>query len=729
MAVKYRDPTPVTDNDKSSILNIAKGVREKMYGVDVRELIASGFETISASKSVFASMFKGKLTVDYINKRISLNDYDFVLQDMQIHPTKSDSFTDKISIPEFRDGFLYLLVLKDDGNLNVTGISIEPFDKYNASDYILGIMVNETFYAPYIGPELVEVITKKKMYQDVKELVIGNPNAVLVDKKSKKITVINKNLTLFDPTDNPRNTYFVDQGTVVDFAKQAESNHVLALVYNFSSKKLGVKDFMDVTNEDGLIAYFRPLDPLLNSSSDKNCFKIVEVNGEKYYPEVNRNKLGSFSDKGNVVIDFQFKKVTFKDKSKQTITTLDYGQVEHPELSDINFSGNDIKSYWIYVLCKTADNKIALYPYNNIPEGAWLLANFKPDGTTYHIYGNQEPFIVIDTEGQQIYPILKTTYNIPLPKFVAETNGDLRFDQVGFTGRWAKAGSDYLYTTNLGSKLYTRVHSATQATAVFDQTVTDDNKQQIAYRIDGGAYSHVVVDGKPITIDLPDKGYHYITLVTGGNKDADNVWDGGKDFRFRSLTLDSGTKTPVTVPKKIAFVGDSITAGCWVNGKTPATDYRAETTYSAIAAQLLQADDVRIAYSRAGVERTGEGNVPNANGFITNIDSKTEATPSDVDAVVVNLGTNDDKTSTTWNDNYNKLLDKISVLFAGAKIILMIPFGQQFADSIRKIGADRNLLVVETADWALSYTDGTHPDQKGHNKAGKLLAQELVDYI
>lgn len=43
MAASYRDDTPFNDSDHT-MKQIAEAIRHKMYGVDVREAIAQGFE-------------------------------------------------------------------------------------------------------------------------------------------------------------------------------------------------------------------------------------------------------------------------------------------------------------------------------------------------------------------------------------------------------------------------------------------------------------------------------------------------------------------------------------------------------------------------------------------------------------------------------------------------------------------------------------------------------------
>lgn len=59
VTVRYRDPTPLTDAEKSDIQGLAGAIRTKMYGLDVREAIASSLEKISSDKSTYVSTPKG----------------------------------------------------------------------------------------------------------------------------------------------------------------------------------------------------------------------------------------------------------------------------------------------------------------------------------------------------------------------------------------------------------------------------------------------------------------------------------------------------------------------------------------------------------------------------------------------------------------------------------------------------------------------------------------------
>ncbi len=66
--------------------------------------------------------------------------------------------------------------------------------------------------------------------------------------------------------------------------------------------------------------------------------------------------------------------------------------------------------------------------------------------------------------------------------------------------------------------------------------------------------------------------------MTGGNCDLDDVWNLQQDFSLDSLEIDSkGQMIPFQRSANVLILGDSITAGCWVNGKHASVIYRPET--------------------------------------------------------------------------------------------------------------------------------------------------------
>ncbi|UQN22235.1 SGNH/GDSL hydrolase family protein [Lactiplantibacillus plantarum] len=218
-----------------------------------------------------------------------------------------------------------------------------------------------------------------------------------------------------------------------------------------------------------------------------------------------------------------------------------------------------------------------------------------------------------------------------------------------------------------------------------------------------------------------------VRVVLSGNTDEDRVWDGNQGFAVKALTTD-GELQPVQLGRhSVTWIGDSLTAGCWVMGKYPAEDYRAEANYAAVASDLLNARNVRIAYSDVGLSKPGTGGVPVLPEVLTAVDSKTTWQPVPTDLVVINVGTNDRHTDdTTFTVVLRRFLNQVQTLYPNSRLAVMIPFNQNFAAIIRAVVAEfMQLQLIETATWQLSTTDGVHLDLAGSRMAGELTAQAL----
>ncbi len=227
----------------------------------------------------------------------------------------------------------------------------------------------------------------------------------------------------------------------------------------------------------------------------------------------------------------------------------------------------------------------------------------------------------------------------------------------------------------------------------------------------------LTLDGRP----------HVVRVVLSGNTDEDRVWDGNQGFTVKALTTD-GELQPVWLGRhSVTWIGDSLTAGCWVMGKNPAEDYRAEANYAAVASDLLNARNVRIAYSAVGLSKPGTGGVPVLPEVLTAVDSKTTWQPVPTDLVVINVGTNDRHTDdTTFTVVLRRFLNQVQTLYPNSRLAVMIPFNQNFAAIIRAVVAEfMQLQLIETATWQLSTTDGVHLDLAGSRMAGELTAQAL----
>lgn len=297
------------------------------------------------------------------------------------------------------------------------------------------------------------------------------------------------------------------------------------------------------------------------------------------------------------------------------------------------------------------------------------------------------------------------------------------------TGRWTVKkinNMPTLYTTNLGSYLRFKVSNAKkcQITVLPNQNSLSPS-QVFAFRIDSGKWQRAQASLEKIDIPL-DSTLHTIEIMTAGNTDIDEVWQGNEGFAIKNIYLDNGEIMAAPQRPVVNFIGDSITAGCWVVGNHPAADYRPETNYAGICADLLNVDSVRIAYSAGGVLRPATGGVPTADVFLGKIDAQTSWTPNHPDLNVINLGVNDRRFPLAqFTAAFDLFIQQVKLTFPHTPLAIMIPFSQTFASEIRKIATKHACSIIETKTWHHSFTDGLHPDQAGAIAEGKMLAQAL----
>lgn len=297
------------------------------------------------------------------------------------------------------------------------------------------------------------------------------------------------------------------------------------------------------------------------------------------------------------------------------------------------------------------------------------------------------------------------------------------------TGRWTVKkinNMPTLYTTNLGSYLRFKISNAKkcQITVLPNQNSLSPS-QVFAFRIDSGKWQRAQASLEKIDIPL-DSTLHTIEIMAAGNTDIDEVWQGNEGFAIKNIYLDNGEIMAAPQRPVVNFIGDSITAGCWVVGNHPAVDYRPETNYAGICADLLDVDSVRIAYSAGGVLRPATGGVPTADVFLGKIDAQTSWTPNHPDLNVINLGVNDRRFPLAqFIAAFDLFIQQVKLTFPHTPLAIMIPFSQTFASEIRKIATKHACSIIETKTWHHSFTDGLHPDQAGAIAEGKMLAQAL----
>lgn len=297
------------------------------------------------------------------------------------------------------------------------------------------------------------------------------------------------------------------------------------------------------------------------------------------------------------------------------------------------------------------------------------------------------------------------------------------------TGRWTVKriqGRDCLYTTNLGSSIRLTINGGnTLTTGVLDNGQAGFPSQMYAWRVDGRDWHRFPATLTACQITLAGTGPHTVELVTAGNTDMDQVWDGQQGFAITGIES-NGVLSAAPHRPLVDFIGDSITAGCWVGGKHAAVDYRPESNYVGRACDQLGIDGVRIAYSAAGVLRPGTGGVPPAKDFLCQIDATTPWQPNHPQLVLVNLGVNDRRFSAKeFVPAYDNFVSQVGANFPESTIALLVPFSQTYREEIVATAKRHHLKLVETAGWCTDFTDGLHPNQQGATTGGKHLANVL----
>lgn len=300
------------------------------------------------------------------------------------------------------------------------------------------------------------------------------------------------------------------------------------------------------------------------------------------------------------------------------------------------------------------------------------------------------------------------------------------------TGRWCQKelhGRNVLYTTNLGSYLRVNITGSQQVqiNPLANQNLLSP-AQIYAIRLDQQTWQRYPATS-PIKIQL-SQAPHLLEIMTAGNTDLDQVWTGNEGFAIQSIDLDQGTLTAAPKRLVVDFIGDSITAGCWVAGKHASYDYRPEANYAAICADDLNVDSVRIAYSAGGVLRPATGGVTTAKHFLTHLDATTPWHANSPQVVVTNLGVNDRRYPIPqFIAAYDQFLYQALHTFPQAQLVIMIPFSQTFTGEIHTLAAKYHLPVIETAGWCRSFTDGLHPDQAGAIDSGHHLSAVLQPFL
>lgn len=307
-------------------------------------------------------------------------------------------------------------------------------------------------------------------------------------------------------------------------------------------------------------------------------------------------------------------------------------------------------------------------------------------------------------------------------------------DPVGFVGRWFDktiGGVATKTTINQGSEFYFKVKNTTTINVNFVPN-TALKTPVFAYSIDGAPMTRQLITAP--TLPTVTTGEHIVRIVVEALDEHEDKWNGEKGVSFRDVTVDIGGVVIGVLPKnrKIMFFGDSITEGIRVLNMNADPDGNSATgAFPFIASSKLNAISYRVGFGASGITTGGSGYVP---PLLQNIDNMTasKTTPYyEPDIVVVNIGTNDGKsTSSNFITQFNTTLDRLSIKYSGTPIFVILPFnGAKRSEITTCVNSRSNIYLIDTAGWGVSTTDGVHPNIAGGVTAGQKLANAIISVL
>lgn len=304
-----------------------------------------------------------------------------------------------------------------------------------------------------------------------------------------------------------------------------------------------------------------------------------------------------------------------------------------------------------------------------------------------------------------------------------EQDGMLAFD-------WTNSGFAFNF---VGTGFIISLGAYSNDCPAYVKITVDGNRSQRFAVTDGG--EKLIIEG------LADKRHRVSVL---------KITEGEPKLKFDTITLlGNGAELrnpPFNSPRRIEFIGDSITCGYGVLGlHTDPTYYTFQQdgtrSYAGITAERFGADARFIAIS-------GKGIVCNCNGDRTdikageyyNLQSRTGGICEDgwtADVVVINIGTNDcggPAPDGEFADAARDLVSKVRTRYPEAHIIWMYgmmsqPYAEVLRTTIRDISksdAKVHFMFVDTVFGNESETGANgHPNVRASVRASNLLYKKI----
>ncbi len=237
--------------------------------------------------------------------------------------------------------------------------------------------------------------------------------------------------------------------------------------------------------------------------------------------------------------------------------------------------------------------------------------------------------------------------------------------------------------------------------------------------------------GPVVKAVLPDNGFHIVRVMVDAVQGPGNKFKCENGCIFKGMDAGTGEVTGIEATNKVmAFFGDSMAEGCHVlKGEDTVSEQSAYYSYPGVAARELGCIPYMAGYSSSGLRVTGsyayciDAINYNAEGY--------PVTPIKLDRIVIAHGTNDHHDNNKisperFEEALREAIDRLAVLYPGTPVSVLIAFKIFYREEIMRVAADySHVSVIDPEGWDVSTADGTHPDRKGSEIAGRKIAESI----
>ena len=276
----------------------------------------------------------------------------------------------------------------------------------------------------------------------------------------------------------------------------------------------------------------------------------------------------------------------------------------------------------------------------------------------------------------------------------------------------------------------TNFHARFSGTQISMQLADGGNKNEFAVVIDGDVTKVATTDGTTtysLATGLEDTTHDIVVW-----RRSESYYNPSEFIGFTGFSEGGALLAPAPAPeRRIEIIGDSITVGYGNEGTQPCSANQSNgnnyVSYGSVAARMLEADLVTIAWSGIGMYRNYDQAGPSADAMPARYD---KIIPTDSgaptwdfskyvpQAVVINLGTNDYSTrgdpGQPYVDAYIGFLNRVRDNYPDAYIFCLIPLSAATANVNAAVDALKADGDEDVEAFDISVTGGANDGCDGH---------------